>query len=88
MNKIKELHPLLHFIIADYHSSLENSQNKHRHLHTLARDLTTIFDYDVNICKHFQERIIKEKDFKNFWNGTFAEIIVMAFYIRKQLKAL
>ncbi|MFQ5956804.1 MAG: hypothetical protein ACE5KK_03435 [Candidatus Brocadiales bacterium] len=86
MNKIKELHPLLHFMIADYHASLCNSQNKHRSLYTLSRDLSTIFDYDVNICKHFQERIIRERDFKNFWNGTFAEIIVMAFYIREEFK--
>ena len=84
MNKIKELHPFLHFIIADYHSSLENVQNKHRNLHTLARDLTTIYDYNVDICKHFQKRILNEKDFKNFWSGTFAEIIVIAFYIREK----
>ena len=86
MNKIKETHPLLHFIIGDYHSSLVNSQNKHRSLYAFARDLTTIFDYDVNIYKHFEKRIIAERDFKNFWNGTFAEIIVMGFYIRKQFK--
>ncbi|MCQ4575115.1 MAG: hypothetical protein NOU37_07720 [Candidatus Brocadiales bacterium] len=86
MNKIKETHPLLHFIIADYHSSLTNSQNKNRSLHAFARGLTTIYDYDVNIYKHFEKRIITEKDFKNFWNGTFAEIIVMAFYIREEFK--
>lgn len=84
MNKIKELHPLFHFIIADYHSNLENAQNKHRNLFTLARDLTTIYDYNVDICKHFQKRILNERDFKNFWAGTFAEIIVIAFYIREQ----
>ncbi|HHT9134742.1 MAG TPA: hypothetical protein ACFYD2_07560 [Candidatus Avalokitesvara rifleensis] len=84
MNKIKELHPLLHFIISDHKSSSVNLQNKHRNLYTFARDLTTIYEYNKNICKHFEKRIIKERDIKNFWGGTFAEIIVIAFYIREK----
>lgn len=79
--KLEEaLHPLLESIIKNIMAS---EHCPHRSLAMLDKDLKTILDYNSNIYKHFENRIIRERDFKNFCGGIFAEIIVTAFYIRK-----